>query len=160
MLADRYQVVTLTEGQVVRGLTCLRVVIKHVVVDDAVEPRMSSVRRNCSSATMSWARRPAICMSSWIYGGYGALGAPVAASVVTVFSSLMWLPFNGAPKQLQLTRVVRYLSYFDGHRDRQELSGHASRPRHPGRTSIHRPECAAATAIFGIGARSPAAVRR
>jgi hypothetical protein len=38
MLADRYQVVTLTEGKVVRGLTCLRVVIKHVVVDDAVEP--------------------------------------------------------------------------------------------------------------------------
>jgi hypothetical protein len=38
MLADRYQVVTLTGGQVVRGLTYLKVVRKHVVVDDAGRP--------------------------------------------------------------------------------------------------------------------------
>jgi hypothetical protein len=27
---------------------------------------MSSVRRSSSSVTMSWARRPAICVSSWL----------------------------------------------------------------------------------------------
>jgi hypothetical protein len=35
MLADQYQLVTLTEGRVVCVLTYLKVVIQHVVVDDA-----------------------------------------------------------------------------------------------------------------------------
>ena len=38
MLADRYRVMALTGGQVVRGLTYPKVVIKHVVVDDAGRP--------------------------------------------------------------------------------------------------------------------------